>query len=62
MQEVTVSGERTRDEKGRDDVYDKNVTTVYQGREELQRFQTTNPGDVFKGMNGVYSMDTRGSQ
>lgn len=62
MQEVTVSGERTRDEKGRDDVYDKNVTTVFQGREELQRFQTTNPGDVFKGMNGVYSMDTRGSQ
>ncbi|MBV2163367.1 MAG: TonB-dependent receptor [Comamonas sp.] len=62
LKEVTVTGERTNDEKGRDDVYDKNVTTVYQGREELQRFQTTNPGDVFKGMNGVYSMDTRGSQ
>lgn len=62
LNEVTVTGERTTDEKGRDDVYDKNVTTVYQGREELQRFQTTNPGDVFKGMNGVYSMDTRGSQ
>ncbi|MDI9853978.1 TonB-dependent receptor [Comamonas sp. 17RB] len=62
LQEVTVSGERTRDEKGHDDVYDKNVTTVYQDREELQRFQATNPGDVFKGMNGVYSMDTRGSQ
>ncbi len=62
LNEVTVTGERSADEKGRDDVYDKNVTTVYQGREELQRFQTTNPGDVFKGMNGVYSMDTRGSQ
>lgn len=62
MQEVTVSGERTRDEKGHDGVYDKNITTVYQDREQLQRFQATNPGDVFKGMNGVYSMDTRGSQ
>lgn len=62
LNEITVSGERTADEKGHDDVYDKNVTTVYQDREELQRFQATNPGDVFKGMNGVYSMDTRGSQ
>lgn len=62
LNEVTVTGERSADEKGHDDVYDKNVTTVYQDREELQRFQATNPGDVFKGMNGVYSMDTRGSQ
>jgi len=35
---------------------------LYKGREELQRFEVTNPGDVFKGMNGVYSMDTRSSQ
>ncbi|RMX08088.1 TonB-dependent receptor [Corticibacter populi] len=62
LPEVVVTGERTRDEKGQDDVYDKNVTTVYQEREQLQRFQATNPGDAFKGMNGVYSMDTRGSQ
>ena len=62
LKEVTVTGERSADEKGRDDVYDKNVTTVYQGREELQRFQAANPGDVFKGMDGVYSMDTRSSQ
>ncbi len=52
----------TQDEVGHNNVYNENVTSVYQGREELQRFQTTNPGDVFKGMNGVYSMDTRSSQ
>lgn len=62
LKEVVVTGKRSADEKGKDNVYDKNVTTVYRDREELQRFQATNPGDVFKGMNGIYSMDTRGSQ
>ena len=52
----------SQDEQGHNNVYQENVTSVYQGREELQRFQVTNPGDVFKGMNGVYSMDTRSSQ
>lgn len=59
---AVISGERTADEKGHDAVYDENVTSVYKGREELQRFKATNPGDVFKGMNGVYSMDSRSSQ
>lgn len=52
----------TQDEVGHNNAYQENVTSVYKGREELQRFQVTNPGDVFKGMNGVYSMDTRSSQ
>lgn len=59
---AVITGERTADEKGHDAVYDENVTSVYKGREELQRFKATNPGDVFKGMNGVYSMDSRSSQ
>lgn len=59
---AVVTGERTADQKGHDAVYDENVTSVYKGREELQRFKATNPGDVFKGMNGVYSMDSRSSQ
>lgn len=59
---AVISGERTADQKGQDAVYDANVTSVYQDREQLQRFKATNPGDVFKGMNGVYSMDSRGSQ
>lgn len=61
LQKAVITGERTADEKGHDDVYDENITSVYQDREQLQRFQVTNPGDVFKGMNGVYSMDTRSS-
>lgn len=59
---AVISGERTADEKGHDAVYDENITSVYKGRDELQGFKATNPGDVFKGMNGVYSMDSRSSQ
>ncbi|MDX1368234.1 TonB-dependent receptor domain-containing protein [Pseudomonas sp.] len=57
-----VTGTQDKDAEGHDKVYQENVTSVYKGREELQRFQVSNPGDVFKGMNGVYSMDTRSSQ
>ncbi|MCV2218543.1 TonB-dependent receptor [Thauera sp. Sel9] len=62
LETVTVTAERTKDEVGHDKVYHENTTSIYQDREQLQRFQATNPGDVFKGMNGVYSMDTRSSQ
>ena len=57
-----VQGVMDKDAEGHAKVYQENVTSVYKGREELQRFQVSNPGDVFKGMNGVYSMDTRSSQ
>lgn len=62
LETVNVNAGRTQDEKGHDDVYMKNVTTVFKDRKELSNFQVTNPGDVFKGMNGVYNMDTRSSQ
>ncbi|SDI73634.1 TonB-dependent receptor [Billgrantia gudaonensis] len=47
------------DQEQYDDVYDQNVTNLYIDREYLERYQTANPADVFKGMNGVYSMDAR---
>jgi hemoglobin/transferrin/lactoferrin receptor protein len=59
---LVVTSKRTRDEIGKDNVYEKNVTNVYADRKQLQQIKATNPGDVFKGMNGVYSMDTRSSQ
>ncbi len=62
MQSLVVTSKRTRDEIGKDNVYEKNVTNVYADRKQLQQIKATNPGDVFKGMNGVYSMDTRASQ
>ncbi|UJJ32739.1 TonB-dependent receptor domain-containing protein [Halopseudomonas maritima] len=62
LQPIHIEGKTDIDAQAQDEVYTENVTSVYQSREELQRFQTANPGDVFKGMNGVYSMDTRSSQ
>ncbi|MCM8564430.1 TonB-dependent receptor [Thauera linaloolentis] len=59
---MTVTASVDRDVEKHERTYTENVTSVYQDREQLQRFNMTNPGDVFKGMNGVYSMDSRSSQ
>lgn len=59
LQPSVIEGVRDQDVEGRENIYRENVTNLYIGREELERFQSTNPGDVFKGMNGVYSMDSR---
>ncbi|MFC4296696.1 TonB-dependent receptor domain-containing protein [Castellaniella hirudinis] len=56
---VRVRGIRDPDAQGHENVYLKNVTNLYTDRKELNRYQITNPADVFKGMNGVYSMDSR---
>src|SRR5690606_9178989 len=61
LEPVNVNAGRTQDEKSHDDVYMKNVTTVFKDRKGLSNFQITNPSDVLKGMNGVYSMDSRSS-
>ena len=60
---VTVSGQKetSRDETGRDDVYLKDVSNVYAGKEELERYKINSVGDLFNGLNGVYSGDTRNS-
>lgn len=56
---TTVEGKHDKDAEGRNKVYAENVTNLYLGREELERYQNSNPADVFKGLNGVYSMDSR---
>lgn len=57
-----VKGEwEDRDEKGQSDVYRKDVSNVYVGKEELERYKGTSVSDVFSGLNGVYSGDARNS-
>lgn len=51
----------TRDEVGRDQVYSKDVSNVYVGKQELERYKGASVSDVFAGMNGVYSGDSRNS-
>ena len=62
LKPILVTADGDSDEIKQEEVYTKNVSNLYVDKEELDRFQTANPGDVFKGMNGVYSMDTRSSQ
>ena len=59
IESLTVTGKRSADQKGADDVFYKNVSSVYAGREYLERYRTDAAGDVFKGLNGVYNMNTR---
>lgn len=50
-----------RDERGYDEVYDADVSTVYAGKEQIERYKGAAPADVFKGMLNVYSGDARNS-
>lgn len=43
------------------DVYDKDESSTYADKEELERYIGESPADVFKGMVGVYSGDARNS-
>lgn len=61
METITVYGDKDRDTKGYDDVYDKNYSTVYAGKDQIERFKGTTPSDLFKGMSNVYSGDARNS-
>ncbi|XDZ52441.1 TonB-dependent receptor [Neisseriaceae bacterium CLB008] len=60
---VYVVGSRNnkRDAAGYDRVYDGQLSTVYRGKEEVERFKGAAPADVFKGMVGVNSGDARNS-
>ncbi|MGB7388408.1 MAG: TonB-dependent receptor, partial [Pseudomonas neustonica] len=51
----------TRDEAGYDGIYDDNISSVYSGKEQIERYKGTNPADVFKGMLNVYTGDARNS-
>ncbi|MEH6415971.1 TonB-dependent receptor [Pseudomonas sp. CGJS7] len=50
-----------RDERGYDEVYDADLSTVYAGKEQIERYKGATPADVFKGMLNVYSGDARNS-
>ncbi|MEG1339622.1 MAG: TonB-dependent receptor [Pseudomonas sp.] len=51
----------SRDEKGYNDIYDQDISTVYAGKEQIERYKGAAPADLFKGMLNVYSGDARNS-
>ncbi|HFD2125113.1 TPA: secretin and TonB N-terminal domain-containing protein, partial [Acinetobacter baumannii] len=58
---IVVYGKEDRDAEGYNKVYDANRSSVYAGKDYVERFKGTNPADVLQGMVGVYSGDARNS-
>lgn len=56
--EVTAS-QLSTDEKGKEEVFRKNVSNLYLGKKELERYRIDSAGDILKGLNGVYNMNSR---
>jgi len=57
---IEVRGKRlTKDQKGEAQQYSKNVSNAYLGKEYLERYRPDAAGDILKGLNGVYNMNTR---
>ncbi|MDY0625480.1 TonB-dependent receptor [Pasteurella multocida] len=57
---VHATSER-KDEQGKDDEYQRNITNMYAGKETVERYKGAAPADLFQGFNGVYSGDARNS-
>ncbi|MEI9750623.1 TonB-dependent receptor [Moellerella wisconsensis] len=57
--DIDVSDQSDQDATGYDNVYDKNIANSYIGKEEFERFKGVSPGDMFKGVVGVFSGETR---
>ncbi|WKT00555.1 TonB-dependent receptor [Gallibacterium salpingitidis] len=50
-----------KDEQGKDDEYQRNITNIYMGKDTVERYKGAAPADLFQGFNGVYSGDARNS-
>jgi len=68
IDELQVEGTRPldatgemRDIQGYDDVYSRNLSTAYIGKEMVERFKGAAPADVLKGLPNVHSGDARNS-
>ncbi|WP_417510397.1 TonB-dependent receptor domain-containing protein [Methylophaga sp.] len=51
----------TQDTIGYNDVYDRNTSTSYIGKTEIERYKGTTPSDLLQGVPGVFSGEARNS-
>ena len=58
---VEVHGSRSKDERGRNRVYAREIVNLYKGKEEVETFKGNTVSDLFSGLVGVYSGDARNS-
>lgn len=57
--QVPADTGEARDARGYDDIYDRDVTTTFMGKDAIERYKGVTSSDVLKGMLGVYSGDAR---
>ena len=57
--EATSETGARRDARRKDAVYDQDMSSVYAGKDEVERYKGVNTADVLKGMVNVYSGDAR---
>ncbi|MEX0445690.1 TonB-dependent receptor [Xenorhabdus sp. SGI246] len=58
---IRVTDSSHKDEAGYDAVYDKDISNIYIGKKQIERYKGASPADVIKGAAGVYSGDARNS-
>ncbi|WP_430009597.1 TonB-dependent receptor [Methylophaga lonarensis] len=51
----------TRDEQGYNEVFDRDISTSYIGKTEIERYKGASPADLLNGVAGVFSGDARNS-
>ncbi|MCU4675288.1 TonB-dependent receptor plug domain-containing protein [Catenovulum sp. 2E275] len=64
LDKVTVKGSGvviSRDEQGYNEVFDKNISTTYMGKVEVERYKGATPSDLLQGMPGIFSGEARNS-
>lgn len=58
-QQTTLTAGQARDAGGYDAIYDRDTTTTYMGKDEVERYKGVTSSDLLKGMLGVFSGDPR---
>lgn len=56
---IEVSDMSQQDVHGYDNIYDKNISNIYLGKEMIERFKGASPADLFHSTPGVYSGEAR---
>ncbi|MBI6543896.1 TonB-dependent receptor [Proteus vulgaris] len=56
---IQISDNKEKDKQGYAQVYEKDVSNVYLGKELLERYQGVSPADLLKSAIGVYSGEAR---
>ncbi|WP_162616791.1 TonB-dependent receptor domain-containing protein [Aggregatibacter kilianii] len=62
LETITVSGQaEQKAQQGKDEVFLKDQVTEYKSKKEIETYKGHSVGELFNGINGVYSGDTRNS-